>query len=475
MINGKNRVIVIGDIMLDQYNSGVVNRISPESPVPIVKIQERNFQLGGAANVANNIVSLGGDAAIIGAVGNDYEGKKVVSLLKEKNILVDEKLIIRNYRTIKKVRILGNQQQIARMDYNENQKLPDEDLKGLLQIFENIFLEYDVVILSDYAKGICTERICQYVIKKCREEGKRILVDPKGSDWKKYKGASLISPNLKEMSEYLGCPIQNSNIEIENKCYSLQTLNEIEYLMITRSEKGITLIDKDNQYFHMESKAKEVYDVSGAGDTVIATLGLFWGKERSIMDAIRLSNDAAGIVVGKKGTATVTEAELEERKRTFEITNKIVTQEQIMENVKAWKKSGESIVFTNGCYDIFHKGHVYSVYEAAKLAKHLIVGVNSDCSVRKLKGSGRPVNSERDRAYMIAALGCVDNVVIFNETTPELLIKEIRPDVLVKGGDYRAEDVIGKEYAGRVELIQYLDGYSTTRLIQQFEGRNAKT
>lgn len=474
MINGKNRVIVIGDIMLDQYNSGVVNRISPESPVPIVKIQERNFQLGGAANVANNIVSLGGDAAIIGAVGNDYEGKKVVSLLKEKNIFVDEKLIIRNYRTIKKVRILGNQQQIARMDYNENQKLPDEDLERLLQIFENIFLEYDVAILSDYAKGICTERICQYVIKRCREEGKRILVDPKGSDWKKYKGASLISPNLKEMSEYLGCPIQNSNIEIENKCYSLQTLNEIEYLMITRSEKGITLIDKDNQYFHMESKAKEVYDVSGAGDTVIATLGLFWSKERSIIDAIRLSNDAAGIVVGKKGTATVTEVELEERKRTFEITNKIVTQEQVMENVRVWKKSEESIAFTNGCYDIFHKGHVYSVYAAAKLAKHLIVGVNSDCSVRKLKGSGRPVNSERDRAYMIAALGCVDNVVIFNETTPELLIKEIRPDVLVKGGDYRAEDVIGREYAGRVELIQYLDGYSTTRLIQQFEGRNAK-
>lgn len=471
MIRNKNKVIVIGDIMLDQYVCGTVNRISPESPVPVVKMNEEYWQLGGAANVANNIAALGGTVTLLGIIGDDDAGSCLCTLLDQYNISYEELLKSVTYKTNKKVRVLGNNQQIVRMDYNDDQKPSAENLKTLFFRFSQIISDYDTVVISDYAKGICDDVFCQEVINLCQEKDKPVFVDPKGNNWNKYKGAALISPNLKEFSEFIGIQLHNTNKDIETKCRSLYGTLEIEYLMITRSEKGSTLIDKSNVHYHMPSKAREVYDVSGAGDTVIATLSLFWNKNGDIFDAIRLSNEAAGIVVGKRGTATVSEKELDDinAEQIAQISNKIVTIEKLMETIQTWKLKGESIVFTNGCYDIFHKGHAYSIYAAAKFGQHLIVAINSDSSVRRLKGEGRPINSEYDRAYVIAALGCVDRVIIFSDDTPDAILKDIKPDILVKGGDYKLEEVIGREYANRVELIRYIDGYSTTDLIQKIE------
>ena len=281
---------------------------------------------------------------------------------------------------------------------------------------------------------------------------------------------------MKEWSDYIQFPVKNRNEDIEQNCYSLYTKFGVESLIITRSEQGITLINKENEFYHIPSKAKEVYDVSGAGDTVIAAIGVFWNEDKSILEAIHLANEAAGLAVGKKGTAEVSLRELEDviSKNLIEITNKIVTREQLKELIQIWRKNGERIVFTNGCYDIFHRGHAYSIYAASQYGDRLIVAINSDSSVKRLKGEERPVNHEYDRAYVIAALGCVDCVVIFGEDTPEELLKIVHPDVLVKGGDYKEEEVVGREYAGKVQLIQYVQGYSTTKLIQRIEGKDQK-
>lgn len=469
----KNKVIVIGDIMLDQYNAGSVSRISPEAPVPIVKMKEEYCRLGGAANVANNITALGGDALLIGIIGADSAGEELTGLLKKYNISCQGIIVDAEYHTIRKKRILGNSQQIVRLDFNDDQRPSDNNLDELFILLQQYISEYDAVILSDYAKGICKKEFCQRVITLCNSFGVSILIDPKGKEWEKYRGATLISPNLKELSEFLSQDIINEDREIEKKCFSLYQSLNIDYLMITRSEKGITLIDKENTITHMPSRAREVYDVSGAGDTVIAVLGLFWGeKEDGVLQTIQLANEAAGIVVGKTGTATVSEKELEEVQfeQLRKLNNKIVTHEKLLDIVREWKRKKETIAFTNGCYDIFHKGHVYSIYAAAQYCQHLIVAVNSDSSVRRLKGEGRPLNQEYDRAYVIAALGCVDYVTIFNENTPELLLRDIKPDVLVKGGDYQLENVIGREYVTRVELVKYIEGYSTTGLIHKMEG-----
>lgn len=467
----KNRVLVIGDIILDQYNNGSVKRISPEAPVPIVNMDDTYYRLGGAANVANNIAALGSPVSILGVIGNDDKGNEIYQICKNKKIGINGLIKESKYKTITKVRILGNNQQIIRLDYNDKQEMPKKCHETLFESFKKLIINYDVVILSDYAKGICEENFCQRVIEFCQKEKKRVLVDPKGTNWKKYNGASLISPNMKEISEYLQKTIKNIDSEIDEICSDLNEKLQVEYLMITRSEKGISLIDINKKSYHFPSKAKEVYDVSGAGDTVIAMLGVYWNNRNNIFEAIHLANTAAGIVVGKKGTATVSEEELMNTfsgKETFP-EKKIVPKDTLKKIVLNWKSKGETIAFTNGCYDIFHRGHAYSIYTAAQYAQHLIVAINSDQSVKRLKGKDRPINSDMDRAYVIASIGCVDKVIVFEEDTPAELLSIIQPDVLVKGGDYKIEEIAGREYAGRVELVGYIEGYSTTDLLYKVE------
>lgn len=464
-----NQVLVIGDIMLDRYCEGTVERISPEAPVPVITVAKKYDRLGGAANVANNLKELGNLVLLSGIIGCDECGESLINILHQKQI--DTSYISRSKTcgTISKTRVVGNQQQIVRLD--ENDRLTANGKED--QVWEDAVLgqieKADIVIISDYNKGTCDWHVIRRMIEKARNFNKVCIVDPKGSDWKKYEGSTIITPNMKELSIYLGEHIINENSVLEEKCVGICERLKIDYLLITRSEKGMTLIDRNNHFKHYESKAQEVYDVSGAGDTVVAALATFFYEE-GIEKSVEIANITAGIAVGKRGTATVALSEIKEeleKNKEYSIRKKIVSKEELLLLVKEWKQTGNTVAFTNGCYDICHKGHVYSIYAAAEFGDRLIVAINSDDSVKRLKGPERPINHEYDRAYVIAAMGCVDAVTVFREDTPEQLLEAVRPDVLVKGGDYRPEEIMGREYAGRVELVSYIDGYSTTKLIEE--------
>jgi D-beta-D-heptose 7-phosphate kinase/D-beta-D-heptose 1-phosphate adenosyltransferase len=478
MINSKcNSVLVIGDIMLDDYIEGDVTRISPEAPIPIIKINKERYVLGGAANVANNVAALGCKVGIIGNVGNDDGAKKIFYLLNNSNIEPSTINCSNEYKTIIKKRVIGNQQQIARLDYNDDIRPTKNDILNMIQTFNEIVDKFDVVVISDYNKGVCTKELCSNIIRICIEKNKVVIVDPKGNEWDKYKGATIITPNLKEISEYLNKNIRNNNSDIEEKCKCICNMIGVQYVLLTRSEQGMTLIDKNNNFVHLPSQAKEVFDVSGAGDTVVAALSCFINKTDNILEEISIANIAAGIVVSKKGTAVVTLEEINEvimNKKSLKIRKKIMNITELMEKVLRWKNNKESIVFTNGCFDIFHKGHVHLIYSAAELGDHLIVAINSDASVKRIKGDNRPINNELDRAYVIAAIGCVDAVVIFDDDTPEKILNMIRPNILVKGGDYKIEEVIGREFADKVVLINYIDGYSTTGIINKMNKNDVR-
>ena len=466
----KNKVLIIGDIILDEYSSGLVEKISPEAPIPVVQLNSHYFRLGGSANVANNVASLGGEAVLVGIIGKDEPGREFVELAQDYGISISGVIQSDDFRTIKKMRIIGNNQQIARVDYNDKQRITRNDRRKILLKFRELLNETDIVLISDYAKGVCDTKTCRKVIEEAQEKNIPVLVDPKGKEWKKYSGATLLSPNLKELSEYISIRISNADSEIEYHSKKVFHRLNIDYLLVTRSEKGMSLFSRQNHCWHIPSTAVEVYDVSGAGDTVIAALGVFWGR-RALQDVMQYANKAAGIVVAKKGTATVTLEEINypDQSTALKLAEKIVNLENLISDVVQWRAKGEKIAFTNGCFDIFHRGHAYLIYSAALLADHLIVAVNSDESVKKLKGENRPLNKEDDRAYIVASLGCVDRVIIFREETPELILKRIRPDFLVKGADYKIDEVVGRNYAGCVKLIDYIEGYSTTGMIQKIE------
>jgi D-beta-D-heptose 7-phosphate kinase/D-beta-D-heptose 1-phosphate adenosyltransferase len=455
---------VIGDIILDKYIKGSVSRISPEAPVPIIKIDDEHYSLGGAANVANNLSSLGCSVSIIGIIGLDSDGNKLKQLFKETNIHCYFNYN-KNYKTTSKTRIIGNNQQVARLDYNDNSKPEEISIFTIEQTIKDVIDPYDIVVISDYDKGVCTNRICRTIIHLCNQKNIPVIVDPKGTDWDKYRKAYMITPNLKETSELIGNEIKNTNIQINAKCRNLNDQVRSQYLLITRSDKGMSLVDEAG-IIHIPSKSKEVFDVTGAGDTVIATIAAFINRMK-IIDVINLANKAAGIAVSKTGTSTVTQDEL----NNDPISNKIMTVDSLMKHVKLWKQKEESIVFTNGCYDLFHKGHAHSIHKASELGNRLIVAINSDESVHRIKGDNRPLNNEYDRAFVIASINNVDAVIIFNEVTPDNILQLIRPSVLVKGGDYMLHEIVGREYADRVEVINYLHGYSTTKMVKKIEGK----
>lgn len=465
------RVLVVGDVMLDRYWHGGTSRISPEAPVPVVRVESTEDRPGGAANVAVNVLSLGGQATILGLTGDDADARALERLLRQRGAQV-EFVRVAGVPTITKLRVISRNQQLIRLDFEDATLQSDQ--QTLLERFKALLPDADVVVLSDYGKGVL--RQAQEFIQAARMAGKPVLVDPKSRDFSIYRGASVITPNRGEFEAVVGAC--GSDEELAAKGLRLLDALGLEALLITRGEEGMTLLRAGHEPLHLPAQAREVFDVTGAGDTVISVLasGLAAGLE--LPEAMVLANAAAGIVVGKLGTASVTAAEL--RQSLFEAHHNgrgVVSEEELVQLVEAARARGETIVMTNGCFDILHAGHVAYLQQAASLGQRLIVAVNDDDSVRRLKGAERPINPLEHRMAVLAGLAAVDWVTSFSEDTPERLISRILPDVLVKGGDYRVEDIAGarcvQENGGTVVVLDYVDGLSTTRVIEAIRRQKA--
>lgn len=465
------RIAVIGDVMLDRYFHGEVKRISPEAPVPVTKITDIKSVLGGAANVAANLAHLQCQVFMGGVTGDDDNRVLLERLLSETGIDFSGLVKSEARKTITKLRVLGGSQQMLRMDFEETGDLhPQEIVRLRAWLAELLDAGLDGIIISDYAKGVCSDEFCQWVIGEAHAYDIPVLIDPKGADWTKYSGCDFITPNLKEMCEAAGCQKDNEDAAVVEMARAAKNKYRIKNVVVTRSERGMSLVN-DTQELHCPATAIEVFDVSGAGDTVAATLLAGVAGRLELADAIYMANRAAGIVVAKVGTYPVHREELlrdlltEERKQGRGY--RTLSWQEIASLAATWRACGEKIVFTNGCFDILHVGHVSYLEKARNLGKHLIVGLNTDASVRRLKGVTRPLVHELDRARVLAALACVDAVVLFDQDTPTELIEKIRPDILVKGGDYAPEQVAGREYAGEVRIIEFEEGYSTTGVVEK--------
>lgn len=465
------KIAVIGDVMLDRYFYGEVKRISPEAPVPVTKINRISSVLGGAANVAANLAHLECKVYMGGVTGDDENRQLLEQMMAEAGIDYSGLVKSQHRKTITKLRVLGGQQQMLRLDFEETGDLFPDEIISLRAWLENLLDEgLDGVIVSDYAKGVCSDDFCQWVIAQGKAYGIPVLIDPKGADWTKYRGCDFITPNLKEMCEAAGCQRENEDEAVVAMAMAAKDKFQIKNVVVTRSERGMTLVNNE-EIIHSPAAAIEVFDVSGAGDTVAAALLVAAAGKLELADAVYMANRAAGIVVAKVGTYPVHREELlkdlmtEERKQGKGYRTQ--SWEEIAALARNWKACGEKVVFTNGCFDILHVGHVTYLEKARNLGKHLIVGLNTDASVRRLKGETRPLVHELDRARVLAALACVDAVVLFDQDTPTELIEQIRPDILVKGGDYTPEQVAGREYAGEVRIIDFEDGYSTTGVVEK--------
>lgn len=465
------KIAVIGDVMLDRYFYGEVKRISPEAPVPVTKINRISSVLGGAANVAANLAHLECKVFMGGVTGDDENRQLLEKMMNEAGIDYSGLVKSQHRKTITKLRVLGGQQQMLRLDFEETGDLFPDEIISLRAWLENLLDEgLDGVIVSDYAKGVCSDDFCQWVIAQGKAYGIPVLIDPKGEDWTKYRGCDFITPNLKEMCEAAGCQRDNEDEAVVAMAMAAKDKFQIKNVVVTRSERGMTLVNNE-EVIHSPAAAIEVFDVSGAGDTVAAALLVAAAGKLELADAVYMANRAAGIVVAKVGTYPVHREELlkdlmtEERKQGKGYRTQ--SWEEIAALARNWKACGEKVVFTNGCFDILHVGHVTYLEKARNLGKHLIVGLNTDASVRRLKGETRPLVHELDRARVLAALACVDAVVLFDQDTPTELIEQIRPDILVKGGDYTPEQVAGREYAGEVRIIDFEDGYSTTGVVEK--------
>lgn len=463
-------ILVIGDLMIDHYLWGGCDRISPEAPVQVVDITRETTVLGGAGNVINNLVALGAKVSVSGVIGNDENGDELRAMLSTINVGCEGLIRQSGRKTSKKSRIIASNQQILRYDKESKEAIDGMSEEAILSYVGEAVRTCDIVILSDYGKGVLTDAVAGRVIAAAKRAGKKVLVDPKGKDYRKYRGAYLLTPNKKEASEATGILI-NDEQSLKKALLRLKETCELECSMITLSEDGIAIYDNAMRRF--PTVAKEVFDVTGAGDTVIASLSFALSSGLSIDEAAPFANHAAAVVVGKIGSATVTLAEIEAYESSLHQSTSdmhIKTKEEIYAIADRLKKEGKKVVFTNGCFDILHVGHVKYLQEAKSYGDVLIVGLNSDSSVRELKGPTRPVNTEADRAYILAALEPVDYVVVFSEETPHELIKNIAPDILVKGGDYEGKKVVGAEFANELRLVQFVDGKSTTATIERING-----
>jgi D-beta-D-heptose 7-phosphate kinase / D-beta-D-heptose 1-phosphate adenosyltransferase len=472
MINFKNenpKILVIGDLMIDHYLWGKCERISPEAPVQIVNIDKESSVLGGAGNVINNLRALGSRVDVLSVVGDDFVANELKDLLENIKVQSNMLIIEKNRKTSKKSRLIASQQQVLRYDNESIEDISSASEKEIINKLSANISNYDVVILSDYGKGVLTTKLTQDIISISNKNKVKVFVDPKGKDYSKYKGAYTLTPNKKEAIEATNIIIKN-NESLEKAIRKLKDECELEVSLITLSESGIAIFD-DNLRIK-PTVAREVYDVTGAGDTVIASIAFAIANHMKIDDAIQFANLAAGVVVGKIGSATASLDEIYEYESSLNKSNSsshIKSFEEIEILAKKLHDKGKKIIFTNGCFDILHAGHVKYLEEAKSYGDVLILGLNADSSVKKLKGPTRPINNQDDRAYILASLESVDYVVIFEEETPYELIKLIQPNILVKGGDYEGKDVVGQDIAQELRLVQFVDGKSTTKIIQRIQ------
>ena len=476
----KIKILVIGDIMLDEYIWGKVDRISPEAPVQIIKVDSRNYALGGAANVAHNLIDIGAKVELCSVVGDDANGNLLKELILRagignKGIFLDSKR-----KTTLKTRVVAHDQQVVRIDQETTAPVKKEVHEKILSFIDRKIKFFDGVILSDYAKGLLTEDFIAKLMKIFKREKKDVVIDPKGRDYRKYRGATIITPNLKELELASGTELDFSHRtcsddEIYKASEKIMKETHCDMLVITRGKDGMSVYRKGEKAVNLKAEAKEVYDVSGAGDTAIAALGFAYFSGVDVINCAKLANIAAGIVVGKVGTAIASKEEILKKIDDFTLVKRLLTDKELPSTVSRLKANNKKIVFTNGCFDILHTGHVFLLQKAKSFGDVLIVGLNNDESVRRLKGEKRPLVSEKERALVLSALDCVDYVVLFSEDTPLRLINEIKPDVLVKGGDYKLREVVGHKevgaYGGKVELIPIFQGFSTTQLIEKITNK----
>lgn len=467
-----SRILIVGDVMLDSYLHGSTSRISPEAPVAVVRVEQEEARVGGAGNVALNAAVLGARSGLLGLVGHDAAADQIEALLSTRNVRCYLQRVAGS-RTIMKQRVLSRHQQLIRLDFEDH--FLNWNVAQLQSDFESLLAETDAVILSDYAKG--TLRQAEMLIRAATARRLPVIVDPKGTDFTRYRGATVITPNLAEFEAVVGrC---ETEAQIVDRGNLLREDLGIEALLITRSERGMTLLARDREPLHLPTRAQEVFDVTGAGDTVVATLGVALAAKLSLTEAVALANVAAGVVVAKLGTATVSPAELQQAMRHTNAPYRRGVQDEdgLLAQMQRARAQGERVVMTNGCFDILHPGHIDYLEKARALGDRLIVAVNDDASVRRLKGPARPVNPLSTRMRMLAALACVDGVVAFSEDTPERLICRVLPDLLVKGGDYTEVQVAGgpcvKAAGGQVQILGFLAGHSTTDLIQKIQGAAA--
>jgi D-beta-D-heptose 7-phosphate kinase/D-beta-D-heptose 1-phosphate adenosyltransferase len=475
---GQLKVLVIGDLMLDRYILGDVDRISPEAPVPVLRHAQHYERAGGAANVAMNLAGLGCQALLAGFWGEDSDKGALAAILDTAKIDTVG-VVTTRLPTISKTRIVGRQQQLLRLDIESREKPSAEDQGRLRERVEQLVSKAHAVVLSDYAKGAVSAELCEAVIRAALDAGIPVLVDPKSPDFGKYAGATMVCPNLSELGMATG--VETHEMEALLKAgETLRVEHELKYLTVTMSEKGIRLLSEGGTY-HSPARAREVFDVSGAGDTVIATLAAAMAGGLQVETAVELANLAAGIVVGKMGTVAIAQHELVAAltpSSGIRGGDKVLDGERLAKRIQEWRAAGETIVFTNGCFDLLHVGHVTLLEDCHKFGSKLVLGLNSNASVCRLKGPTRPVVGENERARVMAALAAVDAVVLFDEDTPIELIRALKPDVLVKGGDYSVETVVGHEdvraAGGRVEIVPTVEGFSTTNILKKMAGTESR-
>ena len=465
------RLLVVGDLMLDKYVWGEVSRISPEAPVPVVHLNHQTHQPGGAANVAMNLARLGAQALVVGFTGDDEDEKLLLEGVSANGITP---CFVKSagFPTITKLRIVGGKQQMLRLDRERLAPRSDEDQQKLIEAALKHLPSCHAVILSDYAKGVLTPVVCQSIIRAARASGVPVLVDPKSTDFSRYAGATTICPNLGELARAAALDTRDLNALLD-AAQSMVSQYNLEFLTATMSEKGIALVLPGERIL-VAAQARQVFDVSGAGDTVIAVLALSLASGLEPEVGVRLANIAAGVVVEKVGTVPIEKHELLAAlspELALQAHSKVVAADELALRVALWKQHGERVVFTNSCFDLLHIGHISVIEQARQLGDRLIVAINSDRSVSDLKGPDRPIVDESSRARVLAALASVDAVIVFDDPTPIGLIVEVRPDVIVKGGDYNPETVVGarevESWGGQVRIVPTVEGFSTTRLIEK--------
>lgn len=470
-------ILVVGDLMLDSYMWGGADRISPEAPVPVVAVTKETKSLGGAGNVVANLTSLGANVWVSSILGLDEAAKIIKSEFTRLGANVSGIFEDINRTTSLKTRVMAGSHQIVRFDKESKDEINEENEEKIYSFAVSNIANFDAILLSDYKKGIITDNLSQKLITLANDKNIPVLADPKGSDYSKYKNATLLTPNKKEAKEATKIEIKDDESLVAAGLKLKRELN-LKYSIITLSEDGIGIFD-EGKTIKLPTLAQEVFDVTGAGDTVLSALGIALALGADIVEAAKFANKAAAVVVAKVGSATVTVQEIisfENKDGAEDYEDKIVSREYLAKLVKGLKQSGKKVVFTNGCFDILHKGHVKYLSEARKLGDILIVGLNTDASVRVLKGEGRPINNEADRASVLSALGFVDFVSLFGEQTPKELIDELIPDILVKGADYKPEDIVGYDTVtsngGKVMTIELVEGRSTTKTIERIKANS---